>query len=426
MMLLAPWFALALVAADAPVPAPIPAPGPAAPAAEAWHLTLAESIRIGLANSEVIRCLPAGVAAIPASGAVPDPMAPGADVPPVAVGPTRVDVAIARVDPAMSPWQFREAVMAHVRSIEQQYRALGAAQVNLWARETAVRLAEEVRRREQAELEVSRKTSPDLREVEEQLTTFRLNLVAATSDVATVERQLRNLLGLPAADNRRIVPDTAPVAAWAAPDWDASVRQMLACQPAIAGRREALAAVSLQVALGAGTADEQARARAQHEREQAQLRQVVHEGSHNLARFFLEVDANSKQAEVAGRLVEAAQKRLESQRGFYEEGRLTIDRLLDAISQYANAIGQQAQYQAAYGTSLAAFEEARGTLLAAEGIVVSPRPAPPRADASDPPADAEPKPLAPTAATYKVRATVAGFRLLDVEVQVSPPAPAPR
>ena len=99
-------------------------------------------------------------------------------------------------------------------------------------------------------------------------------------------------------------------------------------------------------------------------RQRAFLQQVVHQTTHSLARFFLEVDANFKQFKTAQRLRQAAQIRLESARAYYEEGRtgFTIDRLLDAVSQYADAIAQEAQYKTSYNTSIAALEEAKGTL----------------------------------------------------------------
>src|SRR6201999_2518975 len=62
-------------------------------------------------------------------------------------------------------------------------------------------------------------------------------------------------------------------------------------------------------------------------RQRAFLQQIVHQTTHSLARFFLEVDANYKQFRTAQRLRAAAQQRLEAQRAFYEEGRITIDRL---------------------------------------------------------------------------------------------------
>jgi hypothetical protein len=113
-------------------------------------------------------------------------------------------------------------------------------------------------------------------------------------------------------------------------------------------------------------------------RQRAFLEQIVHQTTHSLARFFLEVDANYKLFKTAQRLRQAAQIRLESARAYYEEGRtgFTIDRLLDAVNQYANAIANEAQYKTSYNTSIAALEEAKGTLLAYDNIAVNEGPSP--------------------------------------------------
>jgi outer membrane protein TolC len=359
----------------------------------------------------------------------------------------RAAIVIARLNADASVWNFKAAVMAHVRSIEQQYWSLSQQQIALWSRETAVKLGEEILRRERAELEVGRATRADVAEAEQQLENFKLNLVSATSDVITTERQLRNILGLPPADNRRIVPDTAPTEARLEPDWETSIAQMLAFQPDIVQQQLLVRLTELQLLLarnqllpqlnlnalyqlnglghqldgaegvmaGAGlnalnplTARQNSakgvntlpqlyrdfnqwqvgltfsmpigfraplanvrQAQYQLLRQRAFLQQIVHQTTHSLARFFLEVDANYKQFRTAARLREAAQQRLEAQRAFYEEGRITIDRLLDAVSQYANAIAQEAQYKTSYNTSIAALEEAKGTLLAYDNIAVA-------------------------------------------------------
>jgi hypothetical protein len=44
--------------------------------------------------------------------------------------------------------------------------------------------------------------------------------VTRTSDVITSERQLRNILGLPPADNRRVIPVTPALEAKLAPAWE--------------------------------------------------------------------------------------------------------------------------------------------------------------------------------------------------------------
>ena len=159
----------------------------------------------------------------------------------------RANIVIARLNADASVWNFKAAIMAQVRSIEQQYWSLSQQQIALWSRETAVRLGEEILRRERAELEVGRATQADVAEAEQQLENFKLNLVSATSDVITTERQLRNILGLPPADNRRIVPDTAPTEARLEPDWETSLAQMLAFQPDIVQQQLLVRLTELQL-----------------------------------------------------------------------------------------------------------------------------------------------------------------------------------
>ncbi|HEX8204016.1 MAG TPA: TolC family protein, partial [Isosphaeraceae bacterium] len=145
----------------------------------------------------------------------------------------RAPIIIARLNADVSVWRFKAEVMALVRSIEQQYWALAQQQVQYWSREQAVRLGESILRREQAKFEVGSGSIPNVAEAEEQLRQFQLELVQATADLITTERQLRNVLGLKPTDNRRIVPVTAPSEARLEPDWDASLAQMISFQPDI-------------------------------------------------------------------------------------------------------------------------------------------------------------------------------------------------
>ena len=369
----------------------------------------------------------------------------------------RAPIVIARLNADAAVWNFKAAVMANVRSVEQQYWALSQQQIQLWSRETAVKLGEEIVRRERAELEAGTGTLADVAEAQQNLERFQLAYITATSDVITTERQLRNILGLPPADNRRIIPVTAPIEARIEPDWETSIAQMLAYQPDIVqqqllvrltelqlliARNQLLPQLNLQTLYqlnGLGHQLDQAEgvmtgnslkaidprisamqraaglnanpgfyrnfaqwqiglqfiaplgfrnalattraAQYQLLRQRAFLQQIVHQTTHSLARFFLEVDANYKQFKTAQRLRQAAQVRLESARAYYEEGKtgFTIDRLLDAVSQYADAIAQEAQFKTSYNTSIAALEEAKGTLLAYDNIAVAEGPSPRKA-----------------------------------------------
>jgi outer membrane protein TolC len=381
---------------------------------------------------------------------------PGQAAPrPVGLEANRANIVIQRLNADAAVWRFKAEVMAHVRSVEQQYWNLAQAHVQLWSSDRAVSLAQEILNREQAELVVGRGTIADVAEAAQRLEQFNLDLVTRTSDVITTERQLRNILGLPPADNRRIIPVTPPTEARLEPDWESSLAQMLNFQPDIVqqqllvrvaelqlliARNQLLPQLSLQAlyqlnglgqqldsaeavmtgatlkALNPVIANAQRAAglnsqpgnysnftqwqvgftfqapigmraplantrSAQYAllRARAYMQQIVHQTTHSLARFFLEIDANYKQFKTASRLRAAAALRLESQRAYYEEGRITIDRFLDAVSQYATAVATEAQYKTTYNISIVALEEAKGTLLAYDNIAVAEGPHPSKA-----------------------------------------------
>jgi len=321
---------------------------------------------------------------------------------------------------------------------------------------------------------------------------------------------LRNILGLPPADNRRIIPVTPPAEARLEPDWDSSLAQMVTFQPDIVqqqllvriaelqllvARNQLLPQLNLSVLYqlnGLGQQLDNAEAvmtgatikalepvvaakeraagllsnagyynnfrtwqvgftfqmplgmrsplantrNAQYVllRQRAYLQQIVHQTTHSLARFFLEVDANYKQFKTASRLRAAAAQRLEVQRAFYEEGRITIDRFLDAVSQYSQAVAQEAQFKTTYNISIVALEEAKGTLLAYNNIAVAEGPHPGKAyrQARDI-QDAHRKlPIPPNGPMYRQRVTgpvnpddVPPNPPPDVQPGQRPPLPAP-
>ena len=459
MMLLAPALTLALaIPGQTPITPTLPTqapaqltasqatmrplpPSPLAPeGAEVWHLTLPEAIRLGLINSEVVRVVATGTRGVLPAGftdsnvanpGVPTRITVGNEerILSTPAGRNNADIVISRLNADASIWRFKSAIMAHIRSIEQQYWALSQQQINLWSRETAVRIGGELLAVAKVGLAQGQIKPAAVAEAEQQLENFKLNLVTATSDLITTERQLRNILGLPASDNRRIVPATAPTEDKLEPDWDASVKQMFASQPDIAQQREVISGMAFLAAIApkVAAADAEVQDRRGRERQQDFLQQTVHETTHSLARFFLEIDANFKQFRAAQQARAAAQERLEVQRAAFERGEVTIDRVLDAVSQYANGIAQEAQYKTSYNTSIAAFEEAKGTLLAFDGVTVTLTLTPVKSSPADAPAPvAQPASTPAPATTYKVHASVGGWNLLNVEVEINRPTPAPR
>jgi len=339
-----------------------------------WPMTLAEALRTAFENGKGVRVRRTQES---------EPVRSGAAVfaPP---GREKVGIRIAPAGAMPSEQQFRGGAMALARSVEQQYWSLSQQQVQLWALEKAVELAEEVFSREQAMLAAGLGHKASVEEARQRWESLQLDLKDKQADVQTTERQLRTLLNsAPEADPRPIVPTTAPSESKVEPDWSESLATMTAKQPDLVSQREAVYAAALQWGRnllspevlsrgGLELSSEPALAEAAVElqRQEAFFQQILHQTTHSLARFFLEVDANYKQLQTAKRYREATTHKLEVQSEFYKAGRIALDRYLDAISQYASAIAQEGQFKASYNISLIALEEMKGTLLAFEGIEV--------------------------------------------------------
>ena len=352
------------------------------------EMTLAEAVWTALENSEAVR-----VIEIRAAFGNGEFFCWG---PPAYAHEKAKGLRIAPADADADPDRFRAEVMALVRTVEQQYWSLAQQHVQLWAAEKALEMGEEVLKREQAD--PNTRNPGNVKEAEQRVEQFKLDLATKTSDVMTTERQLRNLIGAEPrsstlgpdpADDRRIVPTTPPTEAQLTPDWDEALAALKVYQPDFARQQTLVGRAAIRCAAealpcvlaGLAGSDLPAGATARYEdalesldRERAFLRQIEHQTTHSLARFFLEVDANYKQFKAATRLRQAAVGRLNAQKAFYEEGRITIDRYLDAISQYANSLAQEGQFKASYNISIMALEESKGTLLTYDNItVVTPR-----------------------------------------------------
>jgi hypothetical protein len=320
-----------------------------------WRLRLREAIRIGLDNSEIIRVLSACVCSsknqpprnnnfsacggqlvgwhnceVEPTGCSEDPKA----------HESLTRFVIEPVSAETDLQKFRVEVMAEVRSVAQHYAMLSLRHAQLQECEKSLKLAEEILKREKAEAGLEcRGTIADIAEAQQRLEQLQLDRVARTVNVLTAERQLRKILGLPLDDDRRIIPITPPIEPGAEPDWEKCMATMLEKQPDVVKAKADL--------------------------------EVVHQASHSLARCFREQEANRKHGVTASRYRAKAAKVLEAQRAFYEEGRITIDRYLNAAGQYADSVSQEADFQHAYTLSFIALEEAKGTLLDFEGITVS-------------------------------------------------------
>jgi hypothetical protein len=199
------WCVLALVLSAADDPATAKAGEPE----EIWPMRLREAVDFGLRECPSIRvtfepgwrpllCFPEG----PTDEIGRRPVPKGATPSSIVVEPLDAHASLPRI---------KSEVTSIVRSVEREYWHLAVRHVALWAADRAVRRALDV-------IEIAEafgnpdclQDLDDFTTIQRRLTQFEKDLRNRTADVIAAERQLRNLIGLPESDNRRIIPITAP------------------------------------------------------------------------------------------------------------------------------------------------------------------------------------------------------------------------
>ncbi len=95
------------------------------------------------------------------------------------------------------------------------------------------------------------------------------------------------------------------------------------------------------------------------------------EGLSDPGRMAREANALHQSYRTACRLEDAATQRLDAMKAFYEQGRVSIDRYLDAVDRRATASIQKADYLARYRSAIALVEEKTVTILDGGPIFVT-------------------------------------------------------
>ncbi|MDZ4688934.1 MAG: TolC family protein [Planctomycetaceae bacterium] len=335
---------------------------------------------------------------------------------------------IAQLRQEQSQWEFKQAVQAQVRSIEEAYWELQAAYIQLQTIDAVIPFAEEALRLEEARFQLELTIRADVARAQVQLSQFRQQRIELEANAKEKEYRLRNLMGLPAVDGTRLVPTDLPVPAPPALNADAAVAVAVQNRPDIVQRRlslrireleffvatnglkpqldlqalyrangvgqgvdDALRQAGLQdftdwtlgltftVPLGNRAAKANLRAaEAQLSRERAVLRETVRNIGYRIADLVRDLRSTWDQYQLARQRVEASQEWLMSARIRFTTPPPTSqsqDSLLLLLSDYQtalranlDAVTDASQLIARYNGLLARFEEAQGTLLTSRGI----------------------------------------------------------
>jgi outer membrane protein TolC len=329
-------------------------------------------------------------------------------------------IVIARLNTELSFFQYKDSVQEMVRGVIEAYWNLVLARTDVWAKQKQVELAEFTYKREEARLDAGLADAKDVAQSKVTYTQFKANLVAAEANALTREGALRNILGLPPTDDRFIVPTSAPTSARLPVDWDklvqlaelrrpdiielkiiieAEQQRLLQAENQLLPQLNAVAnyqwngltgvmpngdtlsspagkyaswtlGVNFSVPLGLRQGRAQVRQeKLLIERDRANLDQGLHNAIHELSTTVRDLDNAYAQYLAYKETRAAAEINVKVQREQFQTGRAIFLSVLQALTDWGNAVSSEATALLGYNVALATLERRTGTILETHGLV---------------------------------------------------------
>jgi len=329
-------------------------------------------------------------------------------------------VVLARINTELSFFQLKDATQVNVRDVISGYWNLVAARTAEWARTRQVDQANFAFELADANFRFQRTSAGDRAQARTSLAQFRAQLIGAKASVLQTEGALRNLLGLPPWDEAQLVPTTEPVLDRVRPPWQELVEMAAARRPdlvelklileadeqqRIIANNNALPALNgvalyqwnglegqlpngngilssapgqfadwtLGVNFSVPVGLRQARAALRQRelliaRDQANLQQGLHAASHLLATTMRSLDQAYEQYLAFKEAREAARENLDVQLVSFRNSLINYVPVLLAITNWGDAMTNEAASVAQYNTLLAELELQTGTILETHGV----------------------------------------------------------
>jgi outer membrane protein TolC len=329
-------------------------------------------------------------------------------------------IVIARLNTEVSFFQDKDSVQDLVRGVIEAYWTLVLDRLTVWARKIQVEQSKENFERESARLKTGFGDAGTVAQARLSYSQFQASLIAAEAAVLTQEGALRNLLGLPPEDDRKIVPVSFPASQRLQPDWNELTRlaeqrrpdivelkiiaeadqvrllqarnQTLPQLNAVAAytwnglsgemlneQRLATAAgqytnwsVGVNFSVPLGFRQGRALVRQQElliARDQANIEEEVHLALHQLAATIRDLDSAYEQYLAYRETRAAAEVNLRLQNEKFRTGQGIYLNVLQALNDWGNAVTSEAQQLLTYNIALAALERQTGTILETHGLV---------------------------------------------------------
>ncbi len=329
-------------------------------------------------------------------------------------------IVVARINTEQSYFRYKDSVQELVRGVINAYWNLVSARVEVWAREQQVDQAQFAYDRAKTRQAIGfQARTADVAQAQSALANFRASLIAAKSTLILNETALRNIMGLPPTSMETFVPTSEPMldkvelqftdvlqlAEQQRPDiielklvleadeqlllqannqarpqfdgtanyrWDGLNGEMPngATLRSGAGR---FAGFNLGVNFSVPLGLRQGRATLRRRelviaRDRANLEQGMHQMIHQLTVNYRNLEQFYEQISAFKEARDAARQNYENQLSDYATGRRELLNAIQAITDWGNAVSQQARAVTQYNTELANIERQTGTILETHGI----------------------------------------------------------
>ena len=335
------------------------------------------------------------------------------------IGPNVAPIVLARIDAERSYFRYKDSVQELVRGVIEAYWALVFSRADLWSRQQQVEQSNRINDREEARLKRGFGELADVAQSRLALANFRSALIGAEANLLQREAALRNIMGLPPTDHRKLIPTTPPLFDRLSFDWQELLRIAEESRPELVelkliieadeqmllqARNQSLPSVDAvmlyrwnglegQTPSGArissgssqftdwtlgvnfsvplGLRQSRASLRRQElviARDRANLHQGVHSMVHNLAANIRNLDQFYEQYEAFKETRLAARDNLRQQLAEKRAGNFIFLNVIQAITSWGNAVSAEAQLLLQYNTELANLERQTGTILETHGV----------------------------------------------------------
>lgn len=337
------------------------------------------------------------------------------------IGPNMAPIIISRLNTELSYFQFKDSMQEMVRSVISSYWSLVAARTDVWSKQQQIDQFEVVVRRVQASVRAGRSNRADLSQAQVSLANTRANLITSRANMIQQEAVLRNLIGLPPSDEMRLIPHTPPNDERFHPDWtqiidiaserrpdlielkliiEADEQQILIARNSALPQLDGVAVyrwnglegtmpngtnlgtggggnftdwtlgVNFSVPLGLRQSRAQLRQRELIiTRDRINLQQGFHNASHIIASNLRTLDQAYEQYLAFREVRDAAKTNLDYQLALFRTGTGILINVLQAVTDWGNAISNEANSLANYNATLATLERQTGTILETHGVV---------------------------------------------------------